>query len=73
MDSSCPYRVLEAMGNLLQFCENGRSLLTLRFEAQNLQSDADGGSTWFMTSLLACAPYFFKDEWNLDDSLTAII
>ena len=45
MDSSCPYQVLEDMGNLLRFCENGRSLLTLRFAAQNLQSDADGGST----------------------------
>lgn len=72
MGLSSPDQVLEVMGHVAS-CKNGRSLLTLRFAAQNLQSDADGCSTWFTTSLLVCALTFFKDAWNLDDSSTAII
>lgn len=54
--------------------ENGMNNIryTFLFIEQNLQSDADGGRTWFIISLWTETFSFLKDVLNLDDSLIAI-
>jgi hypothetical protein len=45
---------------------------TFLFMAQNLQSDVEGGRTWFTTSRFTGTSSFFKEAHNLEDSLIAI-
>lgn len=45
---------------------------TFLFMAQNLQSEVEGGRTWFTTSRLTGTRSFFKEAHNLEDSLIAI-
>lgn len=48
------------------------SHVTFRFIEQNLQFDADSGSTWLTMSFRTGTFSFLKDAQSLDDSRSAI-
>lgn len=65
--------ILRSMHWIYYFTQVNLSLLnTFLLIAQNLQSEAEGGRTWFTIRRFTGTCSFFKEAHSLDDSLIAI-